>query len=123
MSRYPSEVELKAIADWDYKDIWGLVDFVNSIWSDYGRAEVVNARDTFGEHCRKWRLITGGWSGNEDIIGALNKNVMFNMLYWYMDMRGGLHEYKIKAPWVRKKTERKPKAPDPNQVKLEVNDL
>lgn len=38
------------------------------------------------------RLATGGWSGNEDIIAALNENVWANMS-WVLSARGGLHIY------------------------------
>ncbi len=39
------------------------------------------------------RFATGGWSGNESIIGALNRNVMVRALCWRVSARGGLHIY------------------------------
>jgi hypothetical protein len=34
-------------------------------------------------------LSTGGWSGNEDIINALETNFMFYLMYWMRSSRGG----------------------------------
>lgn len=41
-------------------------------------------------------LVTGGWSGNESIISALD-NTMFSFRWWEMTKRGGLHMYKVRA--------------------------
>lgn len=40
-----------------------------------------------------WTAITGGWSGNEDVICALKENIMFWMLYWKESHRGGLYKF------------------------------
>lgn len=88
MSRYPSELELKAIEEWDAKDLTGLVTFVEDIWSDYGWMEVK------GKNIKKVTLVTGGWSGNEDIVRALDTNLAFR-LSWEASFRGGKHIYKI----------------------------
>lgn len=36
-----------------------------------------------------YRLSTGGWSGNEDIISAMQDNQMFWLMYWTRTSRGG----------------------------------
>jgi hypothetical protein len=36
-----------------------------------------------------YRLATGGWSGNEEIIGAMEANQIFWMLCWQSSKRGG----------------------------------
>jgi hypothetical protein len=81
--RYPSEIELKAIRNWPFSDLRGLVDFVKEIWSDYGIVKVKGRTVT---------LVTGGWSGNEDIMWALDHNVGF-LTCWRASYAGGKHKY------------------------------
>ena len=42
---------------------------------------------------RYLRLSTGGWSGNEELVAALNTNRMVRVLSWRLSARGGLHIY------------------------------
>lgn len=44
-------------------------------------------------------LATGGWSGNERIIDALD-GTMFHLRFWESSHRGGLYVYEVpKAEW------------------------
>jgi hypothetical protein len=98
MSEYPTNEQLKQIEEWDYKNFESLAKYVQSIWhwgEDYSPLEDWK-EDKLGRQYRMFRLITGGWSGNEDIIQALNKNTMFDMLCWQASFRGGLHIYHIR---------------------------
>jgi len=82
---YPTEETLGVIERWDPLDGYGLMSFVEDAWSyDYGDVQ----RD--GD---RWILITGGWSGNEDIIGAIQNNVAWYGMRWEMSRRGGRHEF------------------------------
>lgn len=89
MKEYPSDDELKTISEWDYQDFPALAEYVCGLWhwSDLARLT--------GKRILQLRLATGGWSGNEDIIRALDKNPMFNLMCWQMSKRGGLHTYRI----------------------------
>jgi hypothetical protein len=40
-------------------------------------------------------FVTGGWSGNEDCLGALRSNVMIFALYWESSHRGGMEVYRL----------------------------
>jgi hypothetical protein len=51
-----------------------------------------DADDDSGEFVR---FATGGWSGNESIVGALNENPMVRVMCWQLSARGGLHIYKL----------------------------
>lgn len=68
-----------------------VIEFVRQIYChDYGKMT--------------WRggyltLITGGWSGNEDIISALEcKRSLFAWTTKYMWKRGGYHVYRVSKP-------------------------
>jgi hypothetical protein len=86
---YPGEEDIKKIKEWplktwqDYRD---LANFVMRIWEypDYATLKG-----------RTLRLVTGGWSGNESIIGAIERNRNFSLVCWEMSRRGGLHIYKL----------------------------
>lgn len=96
MSEYPREKDLKTIAKWPIKsmaDCEALGWYVYNLWH-YGEPWA-----TFRKRngVRTLRLATGGWSGNEDIIRALDKNKIFNMFCWELSQRGGLHIYKVKC--------------------------
>lgn len=78
---YPTEEELKKIQEWPVEDFHGLMAFVKSLW----------AFDSWGwsQEGDLYRISTGGWSGNEDIIGALQENTIFWLFYWQQSARGG----------------------------------
>lgn len=86
---YPTEEELQRVREWDaIKDPKGLAVYLGEIWEfkEFGYA--------FTEEGGKWtlELHTGGWSGNEEIIGALHENgdpVGFWFWYWRKSTRGG----------------------------------
>jgi len=88
MIRYPTEEQLKTIKEFDLvkKPVRELLDYIEPIW-EYG---------DFGFKRTKHRLdfSTGGWSGNEDIIGALRENFLFGSMYWWNSRRGGHYIFK-----------------------------
>jgi len=83
---YPSERTLDAIAVWSHEDFAGLIDFVGMIW---------NWTDCWRVEGKKICAVTGGWSGNEDLIGALQRNYIFWMLCWQASYRGGKFEFEL----------------------------
>lgn len=93
---YPTDETLEAIRTWPFGHLAELFDEVARIWHwGYGigellpaEREVVHADD--GD--RFLRLATGGWSGNEDIIGAISDNIMAQQR-WRLSASGGLHIY------------------------------
>ena len=88
--KYPTEEELEKIRGWDViENPLGLIDFLKELWA-YPDYFVVK-----GKRVINLELHTGGWSGNEDIIGALRENKMFFLLYWQKSTRGGHHYFRI----------------------------
>lgn len=84
---YPTEYALKRIQEWDvleHNKFVSLMDFVKSIWQ---------YPEHISEENKVYTLVTNGWSGNEDIIDAMQQNMMLNILYWCSSERGGKHVY------------------------------
>lgn len=78
---YPTEEELERIRTWAAGEITELMVFVGGLWyfKEWGWRQLGKI----------YWLSTGGWSGNEDLIGALQDNQMFWALYWQQSRRGG----------------------------------
>ena len=79
---YPTDKTLRRIREWPGETLCDLPAFVCEAWSYPDRAVV-------GEEKKTLYLSTGGWSGNEDIIGALQANHIFWLLAWTKSVRGG----------------------------------
>jgi hypothetical protein len=76
---YPTDEALQRVIAWPYADTRGLIEFVRGIW---------NWPQFMTEEGDKLHMSTGGWSGNESIIHALERNV-FWLLCWEQSRRGG----------------------------------
>lgn len=77
------------------------LDYLRAAWKSHlvgGATENISAheaavvRSDFGD--RYLRVSTGGWSGNEALLGALRKNTIVWRTTWQMSARGGLHIFK-----------------------------
>ena len=84
---YPTQETIEAIEKWPHDDHVGLMEFVRKAWHwpDYFR-QVRGGR---------YLLSTGGWSGNEELIVALEMNTMFWAMSWQQSKRGGHYEFKL----------------------------
>lgn len=95
---YPSGDALKFIMDFDLtrRPVKELVDFLEKVWwcPSFG-FKVEPGEDVLGKECVKLRLSTGGWSGNEELMDALEKNKYFYLLYWESSVRGGHYTFEI----------------------------
>lgn len=82
---YPTDASLEQIKNYagDYTNLMAEIAF---LFGEYGRCEFD------GNH---WVVSTGGWSGCEDVIEALNNNAMFWTLCWSTAKRGGHFEFDI----------------------------
>lgn len=87
---YPEERELKEIHEWPYKDFISLMEYVKERWryTDDGFWRVEG---------NEYHISTGGWSGNESIIGALKENLMFWSMCWMSSRRGGHYVFEVKV--------------------------
>lgn len=93
---YPTEEMEKAITAWPYQRCRELMECIRKAWhfGDWGWSESDEVVD--GETVRRYTISTGGWSGNETLIGALQENRMFWMLCWQQSRRGGHYIFEIK---------------------------
>lgn len=84
---YPTEEELARIAAWPVEDFLGWMDYIHSLWT----------LADWGWHVEdgKYLISTAGWSGNEDIIEAMQKNTLLWVLHWQMSRRGGHYEFQM----------------------------
>lgn len=95
---YPMRETLDEIRDWPiergHRD---LLEFARRAFNrHYGLLESGESKlpaDWPEDHKETWVAVTGGWSGNEDIIAALERNTIFWITCWGMSKRGGYHEF------------------------------
>lgn len=88
MGEYPTEEELARVESWpNADDFEALMEYVKSLWwaADWG----------WSQKGRRYYVSTGGWSGNEDLIGAMGRNFVFWVLCWESSRRGGHYRFKI----------------------------
>lgn len=95
----PTEETLMAIKKWrpnfNKKEANGgpwsdYIQFCKEAWNkDYGAI-----REEFDkEGVKLLCFITGGWSANEAVQGAMMSNVMFKAMCWHSSYRGGMVKY------------------------------
>ena len=83
---YPSEETLRTIATWEAWDKEGWFEFIRSAWY---------YPEYFTNNDGKITMSTGGWSGNEDIISAMEENRVLWAFIWASSRRGGHYEFDI----------------------------
>lgn len=97
---YPTEVALWCVENWPWDDPKGWFWFLRSIWwnAEWGWSE--------GNLPHEWepdtmvytyKISTGGWSGNESIIHAMESNHMLWGFTWVQSRRGGHYIFEKKV--------------------------
>ncbi|MFH1118618.1 MAG: hypothetical protein V1775_02260 [Bacteroidota bacterium] len=99
-NNYPDREELNAIRFWIVREnasmeenLEGLMDYIEPLWTQHG---------SFLKKSNMYFLSTGGWSGNEDIISALEQNHMFWALFACSWERGGHFVFATLEVWINK---------------------
>lgn len=104
-NEYPTEEELKTFKKWEIRGenigtfyAHDVVEHLQQIWWYPERQlELREGREQFRhKKVMKLALHTGGWSGNEDVIGELQET-WFWILYWVASYQGG--HYCFEIPW------------------------
>ena len=96
---YPTQYALDLIWFWHFSDPRGWFDFIQGIWymRDWGWKEAEAIDEIFKEkNITAIYVSTAGWSGNESIIKAMEKNSMLWFICWAQSRRGGHYIFEIK---------------------------
>lgn len=99
---YPADSTLEALRVWPITDGGGALDFLQAAWHgpEMARTDFLTAHEGYVVHDdggRYLRVTTGGWSGNEDLLGEFELSQAY-MVTWQLSARGGLHIFKYPAP-------------------------
>lgn len=106
---YPTEETLDYIAKWQVKytddstdneirqQYFDLFEGIKSIWwyASWGWTEMIEpSLYRENEKSRQYHISTGGWSGNESIIRAMESNSWIHCT-WVQSRRGGHYIYEL----------------------------
>jgi hypothetical protein len=92
---YPTSESLRRISDWPYDDPVGWFRFIYRCWWQPGWGwHEAPALDDFNRPVHRYSISTGGWSGNEDVIGAMQKSFLWH-LTWESSRRGGHYVFGV----------------------------
>lgn len=86
---YPTDEELETLKSWEFKkdiDFIGFVVYLTNLWSYPDRWR-------FDDNTLE--LSTGGWSGNESIIAAMQETIFWTIC-WEESRRGGHYKFNLK---------------------------
>jgi len=92
MSNYPTDEELAQLREWDLHDPRGWLEFAKSI-GNYWPDDSYWGEDPPGT----LHVSTGGWSGNEEIIDAMQE-AQWGLLWhqvWESHRRGGHYTFDL----------------------------
>ena len=100
---YPSDAELETIKTWPIareEDVTAALAYVQERWiwpPPYFTRESRRFREwKSGPLVRRYLVSTGGWSGHESLLAAMEENWMLWTMTWYSVRRGGHYEFRVK---------------------------
>ena len=95
---YPTDAALDKISNWDYNDPKGWFEFIRELWylKSWGWTEG-RFKDNIFQDPEKYtyHISTAGWSGNEDIIRAMQQNDILWSDAWLESRRGGHYIFEL----------------------------
>ena len=95
---YPTEDALEIVEKWHWDDAKGWFKFIEGIWylRSWGWSEGLIPNDDIDAPTYQYDISTAGWSGNESIIAAMQKNDFMWYLNWVQSRRGGHYIFELK---------------------------
>jgi hypothetical protein len=97
---YPTDDALFLVEKWHWSEEKGWFDFIKSIWHmvSYSWNEGYEPNEwKNGELSYRYYISTIGWSGNEAIIRAMEKNDMLWFFTWVQSRRGGHYIFELRS--------------------------
>ena len=92
---YPTESTCAIIKSWPISSNYSIKQLLAYVEEAWTYSFVIKSG---GAGKQRWlQIATHGWSGNEELVGALRENRMFWALCWLQSSRGGAHRF-LKAP-------------------------
>ena len=98
---YPTDGALEVIELWHWDDVAGWFKFIENIWHlrSWGWSEGEEDHDwNKDEKVYRFNISTAGWSGNESIIHAMQRNHMMWCITWVQSRRGGHYIFELEQP-------------------------
>lgn len=89
---YPTAKAIATVVNWDWNLLPELFAFMKSLW----RYPEAFDMETDEKGVTTYAVSTIGWSGNESLIAALEKNTMAWTLSWKSSTRGGHYVFELK---------------------------
>lgn len=88
---YPHDSTLARLREWDAMDFQGLAKYLTKAWHYKHYVTLSDGQNLAGDEVRDgvMEISTGGWSGNEEMIDALQRNWMWWQMHWVQSRRGG----------------------------------
>ena len=95
----PIDDELARIREWPHDDPLGWFAFIKGCWwmAEWGWTEYGTEIGDGGISVTPIAISTGGWSGNEEIIGVMRQNNILWSLTWQEHRRGGHYKFAVEA--------------------------
>lgn len=101
---YPTDDALEIIKLWHWDDARGWFKFIESLWAyhDWGWKEKdephewEDLKQYKDKTVHRYYISTAGWSGNESIIRAMQKNDFMWHLNWVQSRRGGHYIFELR---------------------------
>jgi hypothetical protein len=104
---YPHDMELQRIRTWP-DPVWpgqlfeldALMQYVRARWRhpEYWEERDVIDEEYKGQRERSYKFSTGGWSGNESLVGAMEEHPLLGLIAPTSWRRGGHYEYRLPLP-------------------------
>mgnify|MGYP001577565522 CR=1 FL=1 len=98
MNDYPTDEQLDRITKWTFDAPDSFTQFMAYVKSvgNYWPSEMFGWTET--PETRTYHVSTGGWSGNESILSAMQDNLTFWMVCWQQHQRGGHYIFMLPDP-------------------------
>ena len=95
---YPTDDALEVIKNWHWDDKRGWFKFIESVWwmRSWGWKESLESDEWRKEEkVYRYNISTGGWSGNESVIYAMQENRWLWGMTWVQSRRGGHYIFEV----------------------------